>query len=186
MPRRIKFIIAFVIIAAVTTGIFLIFRPTKTITSDAKYTTGQPATSLYCYNRSSLESGLFDDQDAITPLHEIEVILYGDQLHDITYTYTGEYADHTAATTAEAQVHAAVNTKLSVLGLQESTISHNYSILDNKLITRITVADTMLTADTAPMVLLTQSTTDTLPQGLAAVESIYTRQGFICQSNNKS
>lgn len=180
-----RYLVGGIIIAAlVVVVLYFFFRPTKTTTNDASYTPDQPATSLYCYNRSSLESGLFNDQDAIIPLHEIEAILYGDKLHDVTYTFTGEYADHAAAATAEAYIHAAVNTKISALNLSDSSINQTYSVPDNKLIARITLTDTMLTADTVPMVLFPEGAT-ALPSGLTAVKNIYTSQGFICESNKE-
>lgn len=178
-------IIVVVVLAAATVGLFCLFRPTTT-TSDAEQSTKVAISSLYCQHDGLFDNHIFSTDDATSARHEVEAILYDDQLHDVTYTYTGEYVDPTAGTTAEAHIHVAVNNLISRLGVANSGLSPDYSLLGNTLTVRITATEATLSPATAPLVLLasTDSTDTPLPQGLAATKSIYTSQGFTCQTKN--
>lgn len=109
--------------------ILLLFSSSETHTSTVK--DADEISALYC-KAGKLENAFFDSDAANTIKHEIKLTFKNATLDKIYYSFKGTYPSEDTAAADETRLHAKYNIYMGDNGVDQGSLSPNYSVVKAK------------------------------------------------------
>lgn len=160
----------------------------NTTTTNTGGTEYADSSTLSCKG-ANIDRGSFKTYGAISTSYDISIIFHDDQLYNLTYIFSAEYSDETAAVNAEAGMHANFNISLADSGAGSNAFSgSNWSVSGTTVQVNVFANKDQITTQTADelMINLKNPGTDiaSVPTTLSELKENYTQQGFLCKTTD--